>query len=79
VILSKKGIIWLIDTKRGYTIELGKSKSDALLKYISEGKNLDGGFVDNTEKEFNGIWKVFRGKSDVLNSLNLSNWNFLEF
>jgi type III restriction enzyme len=79
VILSKKGVIWLIDTKRGYTIELGKSKSDALLKYISEGKNLDGGFVDNTEKEFNGIWKVFKGKSDALNSLNLSNWNLLEF
>lgn len=79
VILSKKGIIWLIDTKRGYTVELGKNKSDALLKYISSGENLNGGFVDNTEKEFNGIWKIFRGKSDVLNSFNLSNWDLLEF
>ena len=77
LVKTTSGVLWIIDTKRGFTIELGKDKSDGLQSYLKLVPNARGGFVDNTDKEYKGIWKVFRKPSDELNSKDFSNWDEL--
>lgn len=76
--LDKK--IWLIDTKMGFTIDIGRDKNEGLRNYLESQKrnDLDGGLVSNSTKSYDGVWKIYRGKSQDLTSADLSNWNVLQ-
>lgn len=77
--LDKK--IWLIDTKMGFTIDIGKSKDEGLKNYIINQKrsHLKGGLVSNSSKSYDGVWKIYNGKSENLSSDDLSTWDLLQF
>lgn len=73
--------IWLIDTKIGFTIDIGKLKNEGLKKYIASQNrsDLDGGLVSNSTKSYDGVWKIYRGNSVDLKSTDLVNWDLLKF
>lgn len=78
VVMMKNGIIGLFDTKSGYTAELAGSRSDGLVKYISEqkkkGKKIDGGIV-RFEKN---SWLYFVDKKYKYNPNDIKDWKFLD-
>ncbi|MDO8639361.1 MAG: hypothetical protein Q7R53_00410, partial [bacterium] len=76
VVMMKNGIIGLFDTKSGYTAELAKSRSDGLIKYISEQKKkrLDGGIVRYEKKS----WLYFTDKEYKYNPKDIKGWEFLD-
>lgn len=76
VVMKKNGVIGLFDTKSGYTAELAKSRSDGLIKYITEQKkkNLDGGIVRYEKKS----WLYFIDKDYKYNPKDIKGWKFLD-
>lgn len=78
VVMLKNGTIGLFDTKSGYTAELAKSRSDGLVKYITEqkkkGKKIDGGIVRHEKKS----WLYFTDKEYKYNPNNIKGWEFLD-
>lgn len=77
VVMLKNGTIGLFDTKSGYTAELAKSRSDGLVKYITEqkkkGKKIDGGIVRHEKKS----WLYFTDKEYKYNPNDIKGWEFL--
>ncbi len=77
VVMLKNGTIGLFDTKSGYTAELAKSRSDGLVKYITEqkkkGKKIDGGIVRYEKKS----WLYFTDKEYKYNPNDIKGWEFL--
>ena len=81
IIKSKKGKIWLLDTKSGTTLtdEKTKFKSNYLIEYINTDSNqtgLDGGIVRYDEKT-NG-WLYFTGEKYTPDTNN-HDWKILNF
>lgn len=78
VVMLKNGTIGLFDTKSGYTAELAKSRSDGLVKYITEqkkkGKKIDGGIVRHEKKS----WLYFTDKEYKYNPNDIKGWGFLD-
>jgi type III restriction enzyme len=77
VVMLKNGTIGLFDTKSGYTAELAKSRSEGLVKYITEqkkkGKKIDGGIVRHEKKS----WLYFTDKEYKYNPNDIKGWEFL--
>ena len=77
----RDGRIGLLDTKAGFTKQIAGPKIDGLYKYIQsenkKGKNLFGGIVTNTERNYRGRWIYFDKTSEELKN-DLSNWEDLE-
>lgn len=78
VVMLKNETIGLFDTKSGYTAELAKSRSDGLVKYITEqkkkGKKIDGGIVRHEKKS----WLYFTDKEYKYNPNDIKGWEFLD-
>ncbi len=81
IVKLKDGRIGLFDTKAGFTKQVAGPKIDGLYKYIQsenkKGKNLFGGIVTNTERNYRGRWIYFDKTSEELKN-DLSNWEDLE-
>lgn len=77
VVMLENGTIGLYDTKSGYTAELAKSRSDGLIKYITEqkkkGKKIDGGIVRYERRS----WLYFTYKDYKYNPNDIKGWEFL--
>lgn len=82
IVKYKDGKIGLFDTKSGWAIKDAKEKSDGLQAYIrvqnKNSKNIVGGIVANTNKNFTGRWMCYKGKSENLNAGTFDNWDLLE-
>ena len=81
IVKLKDGRIGLFDTKAGFTKQIAGPKIDGLYKYIQnenkKGKNLFGGIVTNTERNYRGRWVYFDKTSKELKN-DFSNWKDLE-
>jgi type III restriction enzyme len=78
IIQFKGGNIGLFDTKSGITIKDAKDKSDGLQKYINENKNLIGGIITNTQRDYSGRWVYYTGKGDKINPSDFTEWKTLD-
>jgi type III restriction enzyme len=82
VIKLKDGRIGLFDTKSGLTQKVAGPKVDGLYKYIqsenNKGKELFGGIVTNTDRDYRGRWVYFDRMSKDLRDGDFSNWRDLE-
>lgn len=81
IVFTLDSKILLIDTKMGFTIDIGRDKNEGLRNYLFSQKrsDLDGGLVSNSTRSYDGVWKIFKGKSQDLTSTDLSNWEVLQF
>ena len=81
IVKLKDGRIGLFDTKAGFTKQIAGPKIDGLYKYIQsenkKGKNLFGGIITNTERNYRGRWVYFDKTSKELKN-DFSNWKDLE-
>jgi type III restriction enzyme len=78
IVKLKDGRIGLCDTKAGFTKQIAGPKIDGLYKYIQSenkrGKNLFGGMVTNTERNYRGRWVYFDKESKYLKDNSFENW-----
>jgi len=78
IVKLKDGRIGLLDTKAGFTKQIAGPKIDGLYKYIQsenkKGKNLFGGIITNTERNYRGRWVYFDSTSKDFKDNSFENW-----
>jgi type III restriction enzyme len=78
IVKLKDGRIGLFDTKAGLTKQVAGPKIDGLYQYIrsenKRGKNLFGGIVINTERNYRGRWVYFDKPSKDFRDNTFENW-----
>jgi type III restriction enzyme len=78
IVKLKDGRIGLLDTKAGFTKQIAGPKIDGLYKYIQsenkKGKNLFGGIITNTERNYRGRWVYFDKTSKDFKDNSFENW-----
>jgi len=78
IVKLKDGRIGLLDTKAGFTKQIAGPKIDGLYKYIQsenkKGKNLFGGIITNTERNYRGRWVYFDRTSKDFKDNSFENW-----
>jgi type III restriction enzyme len=78
IVKLKDGRIGLFDTKTGFTKQIAGPKFDGLYRYIQsenkKGKNLFGGIITNTERNYRGRWVYFDKESKNLKDSSFENW-----
>jgi type III restriction enzyme len=81
IVKLKDGRIGLFDTKTGFTKQIAGPKIDGLYKYIQsenkKGKNLFGGIITNTERNYRGRWVYFDKESKYFKDSSFENWSDL--
>ena len=77
IIMLKNNKIAIVDTKQGDTKKSSLYRHKGLIQYINSTKRDDifGGIVSNTLDSYQGIWKLFDGKSQKeLEDENFRSW-----
>jgi len=78
IVKLKDGKIGLFDTKAGFTKQIAGPKIDGLYKYTQsenkKGKNLFGGMITNTERNYRGRWVYFDKAGKDFKDNSFENW-----
>jgi type III restriction enzyme len=81
IVKLKDGRIGLFDTKAGLAKQVAGPKIDGLYQYIrsenKKGKNLFGGIVTNTERNYRGRWVYFDKPSKDFKDNSFDSWTDL--